>query len=173
MVAALAAVTVALTAGAGAGWGEGLALLGINAYVFAFELGLGPIPLLIVAEMFPPQSGAKACALAGMLNWTGTFAVALLYPAMQQALGGLSLVPFAAVLAIAGLCAARYVAETKAKTQPQIQRDMAALWEGAGAGTSRSKPRYALPSGLGASYETDYGTSMAMATIPETSYQSI
>lgn len=173
MVAALAAVTVALTAGAGAGWAEGLALFGINAYVFAFELGLGPIPLLIVAEMFPPQSGAKACALAGMLNWTGTFAVALLYPAMQQALGGLSLVPFAAVLAVAGLCAAWYVAETKAKTQPQIQRDMAALWEGAGAGAGGSKPRYALPSGLGASYETDYGTSMAMATIPETSYQSI
>lgn len=173
MVAALAAITVALTAGAGVGWAEGLALFGINAYVFAFELGLGPIPLLIVAEMFPPQSGAKACALAGMLNWMGTFAVALLYPAMQQALGGLSLVPFAAVLAVAGLCAARYVAETKAKTQPQIQQDMAALWEGASTGASRSKPRYALSSGLGASYETDYGTSMAMATIPETSYQSI
>jgi MFS transporter, SP family, solute carrier family 2 (facilitated glucose transporter), member 3 len=46
-----------------------LALVAVNVYVIFFEIGLGPIPWLIVAEMFDAKYVAVAMSACSQLNW--------------------------------------------------------------------------------------------------------
>ena len=78
-----------------------IALLAVMAYVSFFEIGLGPIPWLIVAEMFDAKYVATASKLpfqlisfnvslvsvASIVNWACNFLVGLLFPFISEALG--------------------------------------------------------------------------------------
>jgi hypothetical protein len=50
-------------------------------------IGLGPIPWLIVAEMFDAKYVATAMSMACIVNWACNFLVGLCFPFIQQALG--------------------------------------------------------------------------------------
>jgi len=75
-----------------------IALLAVNAYVIFFEFGLGPIPWLIVAEMFDGRYVAVAMSASSQVNWACNFIVGLVFPYMNQYLGPYSFAPFALVL---------------------------------------------------------------------------
>merc|ERR1719229_400558 len=55
-------------------WGPSwLALGGIVLFLLAFSLGMGPIPWLILAELFPTEARGSASALATAINWSFSF----------------------------------------------------------------------------------------------------
>ena len=101
---------------------KSIALVAVMAFVSFFEIGLGPIPWLIVAEMFDAKYVATAMSLACIVNWACNFLVGLLFPLMQAALGPLSFAPFAVVLVFAFLFSYFYLPETHGKTVEEIQR---------------------------------------------------
>lgn len=101
---------------------KSIALIAVMAFVSFFEIGLGPIPWLIVAEMFDAKYVATAMSLACIVNWACNFLVGLLFPLMQEALGPLSFAPFALVLVFAFLFSYFYLPETHGKTVEEIQR---------------------------------------------------
>lgn len=97
---------------------------GLMCYVWFFEIGLGPIPWLIVAEMFNAQPRPAAMSLATMTNWVFSFLVGILFPFIQEYMTSYSFLPFGVVLILALFFIARYVPETKGKTIEEIQLDM-------------------------------------------------
>jgi SP family facilitated glucose transporter-like MFS transporter 3 len=74
------------------------ALIAVMAFVFFFEIGLGPVPWLIVAEMFDSKYVATAMTLACVANWSCNFLVGITFPFIQIWLGPWSFGPFSVVL---------------------------------------------------------------------------
>jgi len=100
------------------------ALIAVNMYVTFFEIGLGPIPWLIVAEMFDAKFVATAMSTSCQLNWACNFIVGLVYPYMNQKLGPYSFVPFAIVLLLAFLFALIWLPETQGTTPEELQAEL-------------------------------------------------
>ncbi|KDO23871.1 hypothetical protein SPRG_22279 [Saprolegnia parasitica CBS 223.65] len=98
---------------------------GVMLFVWFFEIGLGPIPWLIVAEMFPAKPRPTAMALATMVNWLFSFVIGITFPMLQNHLLENSFVPFGIALVLAFIFTFKYVPETKGKTLEEIQQDMA------------------------------------------------
>lgn len=99
---------------------------GMMCFVWFFEIGLGPIPWLIVAEMFPAKPRATAMSIATMVNWMCSFIVGLVFPTLQSELNEFSFMPFATSLVFALVFIIKYVPETKGKTTVEIQYEMSA-----------------------------------------------
>ncbi|KAE9013916.1 hypothetical protein PR003_g14897 [Phytophthora rubi] len=97
---------------------------GVMCFVWFFEIGLGPIPWLIVAEMFPAKPRPTAMSIATMVNWSCSFLVGLMFPTMQRVLGEYTFVPFGIALCLALAFTLKYVPETKGKTIQEIQDEL-------------------------------------------------
>ena len=106
-----------------------VAIAAVMLYVSFFELGLGPIPWLIVAEMFDAKYVATAMSLSCIVNWTCNFLVGLLFPFMNSSLGNWSFVPFGFVLLATFVFAYSYLPETHGRSVAEIQRMVAAEGE--------------------------------------------
>lgn len=100
------------------------ALWGVMSFVSFFEIGLGPIPWLIVAEMFDSKYVATAMSLACIVNWGCNFLVGLVFPYLQQKLGPYSFIPFGFVLLGAYLFIYFYLPETQGRSIEEIHRLM-------------------------------------------------
>lgn len=98
------------------------ALLAVMMFVSFFEIGLGPIPWLIVAEMFDAKYVATAMSLSCIVNWGCNFLVGLCFPFIQQSLGYLSFLPFAVVLACTIVFTYSYLPETHGRTVEEIHQ---------------------------------------------------
>jgi len=101
-----------------------LALVAVNTYVIFFEFGLGPIPWLIVAEMFEGKYVATAMSLSSQLNWACNFIVGLIFPYMNEYLGPYSFGPFAMVLLFVFAFAAAVLPETQGTTPEKLIAEM-------------------------------------------------
>lgn len=102
-----------------------LALVAVNVYVCFFEIGLGPIPWLIVAEMFEGKYVAVAMSLCSQLNWACNFIVGMLFPYMNLYLGPYSFVPFACIIGFTFVYALFILPETQGKTPDELVAEMA------------------------------------------------
>mmetsp|Transcript_8005 Transcript_8005/g.11572 ORF Transcript_8005/g.11572 Transcript_8005/m.11572 type:complete len:659 (+) Transcript_8005:126-2102(+) len=105
-------------------FGKMIALIAVNVYVIFFELGLGPVPFLIVAEMFDAKYVATAMSLCMQVNWGCNFIVSLGWPFMNQLLGPYSFVPFAIVLAFAFFYSLFILPETQGTTPEALAADL-------------------------------------------------
>ena len=101
-----------------------VALLAVNVYVIFFEIGLGPIPWLIVAEMFDAKYVATAMSASSQINWFCNFVVGLVFPFMNKYLGPLSFVPFATVLFLGFIFSAIWLPETQGTTPEELQAQL-------------------------------------------------
>lgn len=99
-----------------------IALIAVLSFVSFFEIGLGPIPWLIVAEMFDAKWVATAMSLCCIVNWICNFLIGFLFPFMQQALGPYSFAPFAVVLILVIIFIYFRLPETYGRTVEEIQR---------------------------------------------------
>ena len=104
--------------------GNMFALLAVNVYVCFFEIGLGPIPWLIVAEMFDGKYVTVAMSLCSQLNWGCNFIVGMVFPYLNAYLGAYSFVPFAVVLAATFLFTLFILPETQGKTPEDLVAEM-------------------------------------------------
>ena len=93
-------------------------------YVTFFEIGLGPIPWLIVAEMFDAKYVALAMSASCQVNWICNFLVGLIFPYMNKYLGPFSFVPFAAVLFLGFMFSLIWLPETQGTTPEELQAQL-------------------------------------------------
>ncbi|XP_030376181.1 facilitated trehalose transporter Tret1-2 homolog isoform X2 [Scaptodrosophila lebanonensis] len=101
------------------GW---LPLLCVVLFMITFSVGYGPIPWLMMGELFLPDVKATAVALTVMSNWFCVFVVTKCFGSMIAAWGSdMTFWFFAACMAIATLYVATMVLETKGKSSQQIQ----------------------------------------------------
>jgi len=101
-----------------------VALFGVGAYVSFFEIGLGPIPWLIVAEMFDGKYVTAAMTVSSQVNWTCNFFVGLLFPYLNKNLGAFSFVPFAVVILLIFIYSWKYLPETAGTTPAELQAQL-------------------------------------------------
>ncbi|KAJ8605323.1 hypothetical protein CTAYLR_002360 [Chrysophaeum taylorii] len=101
------------------------ALVSVMLYVSFFEIGLGPIPWLIVAEMFDSRHVDTAQSIACQVNWLCNFLVGLAFPSVNAALGSWCFLPFGVVLAATFAFVLHTLPETRGASVREIQIDMA------------------------------------------------
>jgi len=96
------------------------------AYIAFFGIGLGPIPWLLMAEIYTADVRGLACGLATVANWTGAFLVTVSVSTLRDALTYQGLFWAYAVVIAAGFSYV-YVAvpETKGRTLEEVTRLLA------------------------------------------------
>jgi sugar porter (SP) family MFS transporter len=124
MAASMALLSAALSLPSLAPLAGPLALFGTLAYVGAFAAGVGPVPALLVSELFPPRLRGKAQSLAMGAHWVCNFAVGQWFLAAVQAAGvGAVYAGFACVCA-GGVA---FVATRLPETRGRAYEDVAAM----------------------------------------------
>jgi hypothetical protein len=94
----------------------------IAIYIVCFAFSMGPIVWLMISEIFPNQSRARASAVSTSANWMANFLVSLSFPVLQLWMGNslwflYAAMGFGAILFVIG-----YVPETKGKSLEEISR---------------------------------------------------
>jgi SP family facilitated glucose transporter-like MFS transporter 8 len=98
-----------------------LMIVGVFGYVIAFSLGAGPVPWLLMAEIFPADVRGTACTIATVTNWTGSFLVTLTVDPLSKVLTYMGLFwVYSGVCLLGVFYAAFVVVETKGKSLEEI-----------------------------------------------------
>ncbi|XP_050481930.1 facilitated trehalose transporter Tret1-2 homolog isoform X2 [Bombus huntii] len=106
------------------GW---LPLASLIVFMVAFSIGLGPVPWMLMGELFAAETKAVASSVAVMLNWLLVFIVTKTFPMMNKELGtDMTFWIFAVVMACATAFTHVLVPETKGKTYQQIHDELQA-----------------------------------------------
>merc|ERR1719440_1392069 len=100
-----------------------LLLAGSYMYIASFSIGAGPIPWLMMAEIFPDDIRGKACLIAVALNWGCSFVVTCSVKALKSVLEYQGLFwLYAGVCAMSAIMASFWVLETKGKSLDEVTR---------------------------------------------------
>ncbi|XP_017096834.2 facilitated trehalose transporter Tret1-2 homolog [Drosophila bipectinata] len=101
------------------GW---LPIASICIFIVFFSIGFGPVPWLVMAELFSEDVKSVAGSISGTSNWLSAFIVTLLFPILKESIGpGPTFWIFTAVAVIAFFYSIFCVPETKGKTILEIQ----------------------------------------------------
>jgi SP family facilitated glucose transporter-like MFS transporter 8 len=104
------------------GW---LPLTSVCLFIVVFSLGYGPIPWMMVGELFAPQIKGFASSISCVLNWILAFIVTRFYSDLAIAFGThITFWIFAVISAIGTVFVFFVVPETKGKTLDQIQKEL-------------------------------------------------
>ena len=108
-----------------------LILACILSYTGFFAFAMGPIPWVVIAEIFPNKIRGRAASIATSTLWTGTLVVTFTFLSLVHALGVSGTFTIYAVLSIVSFVFIwTRVPETKGKTLEQIQREWEVLTHG-------------------------------------------
>ncbi|KAI4350838.1 hypothetical protein L6164_005248 [Bauhinia variegata] len=95
---------------------------GMLMFVLTFALGAGPVPCLLLPEIFPSRIRAKAMAFCMSVHWVVNFFVGLLFLRLLEQLGPQLLYSiFATFCVMAVIFVKRNVVETKGKSLQEIE----------------------------------------------------
>lgn len=97
-----------------------IGIIAMHTYVIGFAVGLGPIPFIVVGEIFRQEPRAAAMSLSLTFNWICNFILMMVFRFMQKAMLGFVYLPFIGVLVLAIVFIYFMVPETKNKTFDQI-----------------------------------------------------
>lgn len=102
-----------------------LLILGsILAYTAFFAFGMGPVPWVLIAEIFPNKIRGRAASLATTVLWMGALLVSLTFLTLIRALGVSGTFAAYAILSVFSFVFVwRMVPETRGKTLEQIQQN--------------------------------------------------
>ncbi|KAK8513818.1 hypothetical protein V6N13_002533 [Hibiscus sabdariffa] len=99
-----------------------LSVGGMLMFVLTFALGAGPVPGLLLPEIFPNQIRAKAMAFCMSVHWVINFFVGLLFLRLLEQLGPQLLYSiFASICMMAVVFVKKNVMETKGKSLQEIE----------------------------------------------------
>lgn len=102
-----------------------LAVLGTVAYVLAFSLGAGPVPALLLPEIFGARIRAKAISVSLGVHWACNFFIGLMFLSIVQRFGVSTVyLFFSAVCAAAVAYVNVNVVETKGRSLEDIEREL-------------------------------------------------
>ncbi|KAI3852936.1 hypothetical protein MKX03_029871 [Papaver bracteatum] len=100
-----------------------LAVIGTVLYVLSFSLGAGPVPALLLPEIFVSRIRAKAVALSLGMHWVSNFVIGLYFLSVVNKFGiGSVYLGFAMVCILAVVYIASNVVETKGRSLEEIER---------------------------------------------------
>lgn len=95
-------------------------------YTAFFAFAMGPIPWIVIAEIFPNKIRGRAASIATAVLWTGTLVVTFTFLSLVHAVGVAGTFGIYAILSLASFVFIwKMVPETRGKTLEQIQRE----WE--------------------------------------------
>ncbi|XP_020581164.1 plastidic glucose transporter 4 [Phalaenopsis equestris] len=99
-----------------------LAVLGTVLYVLSFSLGAGPVPALLLPELFASRIRAKAVALSLGMHWISNFLIGLFFLSVVNKFGISAVyMGFSGVCLLAVLYVAGNVVETKGRSLEEIE----------------------------------------------------
>ncbi|KAJ6833145.1 plastidic glucose transporter 4 [Iris pallida] len=102
-----------------------LAVLGTVLYVLSFSLGAGPVPALLLPEIFASRIRAKAVALSLGMHWISNFVIGLYFLSFVTKYGISNVyLGFASVCLLGVLYIAGNVVETKGRSLEDIEREL-------------------------------------------------
>lgn len=103
-----------------------LSLASLLVYVAAFSIGLGPMPWLVLSEIFPGGIRGRAMALTSSMNWGINLLISLTFLTVTDIIG-LSWVCFIyTILSVASLVfVILFIPETKGCSLEQISMELA------------------------------------------------
>jgi SP family facilitated glucose transporter-like MFS transporter 8 len=100
-----------------------LLLAGSYMYIAFFSIGAGPIPWLMMAEIFPDNVRGKACLIAAAINWGCSFVVTCTVKVLKGVLEYQGLFwLYAGVCATSAIVASFWVLETKGKSLDEVTK---------------------------------------------------
>ena len=103
-----------------------LILACILSYTGFFAFAMGPIPWIVISEIFPNKIRGRAASIATSALWTSTLIVTFTFLSLVHAVGVSGTFEiYAALCAISFVFILKMVPETRGKTLEQIQRE----WE--------------------------------------------
>ncbi|KAI3647471.1 hypothetical protein MP228_007692 [Amoeboaphelidium protococcarum] len=97
-----------------------LVVIAVALFTAMFAIGLGPIPWLIIPEIFPTYAVSPASSVSVCVNWLSNFLVSLLFEQMLMYLKAYTFVPFGAIT-FGTACVIFYMMpETKGRSVDEI-----------------------------------------------------
>jgi sugar porter (SP) family MFS transporter len=89
-----------------------LAVLGVLIFRLSFSLSLGPLPYIMVTELFPQKQRARGVATSMATNWLLNWAVVFAVPYLMECGQGAVFFAFAGVCVISAIIVDMYLPET-------------------------------------------------------------
>ncbi|WP_067936072.1 sugar porter family MFS transporter [Alicyclobacillus kakegawensis] len=100
-----------------------LILIFILGYVASFAISMGPVVWVMIPEIFPNHSRARAASLATVFLWAADWVVTQFFPTMLHSIGGaVSFWIFMFLCIVAFVFVLKFVPETKDKSLEEIER---------------------------------------------------
>ncbi|KAM7279045.1 hypothetical protein ACFE04_006179 [Oxalis oulophora] len=122
MAASMLLLSLSLTWNVLAPYSGTLAVLGTVLYVLSFSLGAGPVPALLLPEIFASRIRAKAVSLSLGMHWISNFVIGLYFLSVVNKFGISTVyLGFASVCILAVLYIAGNVVETKGRSLEEIE----------------------------------------------------
>ncbi|VAI61472.1 unnamed protein product [Triticum turgidum subsp. durum] len=103
-----------------------LALYGILAYYVAYSIGMGPVPWVIMSEIFSINMKGIAGSLVTLVSWVGSFVISYSFSFLMDWNSAGTFFLFSAASLVTVLFVARLVPETKGRTLEEIQESLMA-----------------------------------------------
>ncbi|MFH0992651.1 MAG: sugar porter family MFS transporter [bacterium] len=103
--------------------GGGVSLLiGVLAFVGAFSMAMGPVPWIMISEIFPGRIRGRAASVGVLTIWVCCYIVAQTFPMLTDSIGAAKTFWIYALCSLASLIfVIFYVPETKGKTLEEIE----------------------------------------------------
>ncbi len=101
---------------------QAVPVVSLSLFIIAFSVGFGPIPWLMMSELFSPSVRGMASSLATLFNWTLAFCVTKFFADLVAAISeAYSFWVFGGITFFTFLFSLLFVPETKGKTLENIQ----------------------------------------------------
>ncbi|XP_020553158.1 sugar transporter ERD6-like 16 isoform X3 [Sesamum indicum] len=102
-------------------WVPILAVSGVLVYIATFSIGMGPVPWVIMSEIFPIHVKGVAGSLVVLVNWLGAWAVSYTFNFLMSWSSTGTFLMYAGFSVLTVAFVAKVVPETKGKTLEEIQ----------------------------------------------------
>lgn len=97
-------------------------VISLASFILVFSIGFGPIPWMMMGEIFPAKVKGIASSISASFNWTLAFVVTKLFPSLLDSIGACYTFGLAAVICLFGTIFVYYmVPETKGKSADEIK----------------------------------------------------
>ena len=94
----------------------------LGVYISGFSIGWGPVPWLIMSEIFPEQARGPGSGIATATNWTFAFLVTRFFKNVEKAISPFgTFVAFAVANVVGVIFVLVFLPETKGKTLAEIE----------------------------------------------------
>jgi SP family galactose:H+ symporter-like MFS transporter len=127
MAASLLFLAAALLVGKGADWSNIAAVTCLSLFVLAFGVSLGPLPYVLMSELFPLALRGPGMGIASAAAWGINVVVSLTFPVLVEAFGIALVFGFYGTISIGALLfVLALVPETRGRSLELIEANLAA-----------------------------------------------